>query len=79
MFGYFISFQNRHEMLHIEPLNRLLEEKWDTFAQWMFMFKFIVYIIYLSIFTAVAYNREEGIDHSNNEVGIHNSPEVGTL
>ncbi|KAG1937300.1 transient receptor potential cation channel subfamily V [Pimephales promelas] len=64
---YGSEIPNRHEMLHIEPLNRLLEEKWDRFAQWMFMFKFIVYIIYLSIFTAVAYNREEGIDLSNNE------------
>ncbi|XP_056126071.1 transient receptor potential cation channel subfamily V member 1 [Rhinichthys klamathensis goyatoka] len=64
---YGSEIPNRHEMLHIEPLNRLIEEKWDRFAQRMFMFKFIVYIIYLFIFTAVAYNREEGIDHRNNQ------------
>ncbi|MCI4394340.1 hypothetical protein PGIGA_G00167670 [Pangasianodon gigas] len=51
---------NRLEMLQIEPLNKLLEDKWNRFAKWIFLFKFIVYFIYLIIFTAASYHREEG-------------------
>ncbi|MCJ8748549.1 hypothetical protein PDJAM_G00166080 [Pangasius djambal] len=51
---------NRLEMLQIEPLNKLLEDKWNRFAKWIFLFKFIVYFIYLIIFTAGSYHREEG-------------------
>ncbi|XP_053474427.1 transient receptor potential cation channel subfamily V member 1-like [Ictalurus furcatus] len=51
---------NRLEMLQIEPLNKLLEDKWNRFAKWIFLFKFIVYIIYLIIFTVTSYHREEG-------------------
>ncbi|KAK7164901.1 hypothetical protein R3I94_003323 [Phoxinus phoxinus] len=64
---YGSEIPNRHEMLHIEPLNRLIEEKWDRFAQRMFMFNFISYIIYLCIFTAVAYHHEEGKYLINNQ------------
>ncbi|XP_048044280.1 transient receptor potential cation channel subfamily V member 1-like [Megalobrama amblycephala] len=62
---YGSEIPNRLEMLHIEPVNRLLEEKWDRFAKRMFMFNFIVYIIYLFIFTAVAYHHEEGKEKNN--------------
>ncbi|XP_056140690.1 transient receptor potential cation channel subfamily V member 1 [Lampris incognitus] len=48
---------NRHKMLQIEPLTRLLEEKWSRFAGRLFFFSFLVYILYLSVFTAVAYNK----------------------
>ncbi|XP_063061485.1 transient receptor potential cation channel subfamily V member 1-like [Engraulis encrasicolus] len=51
---------NRHDMLLIEPLHSLLEEKWHTFAKPMFWFNFIVYVIYLVIFTTVAFFRKEG-------------------
>jgi hypothetical protein len=47
-------------MLQIEPLNRLLEEKWDKFAARMFFLNFMVYLVYLSVFTAVAYYRKKG-------------------
>lgn len=47
-------------MLLIEPLHSLLEEKWHTFAKPMFWFNFIVYVIYLVIFTTVAFFRKEG-------------------
>ncbi len=67
---YLIWFQNRLEMLHIEPFNRLIEEKWDRFAKRMFLFNFIVYVIYLFIFTAVSYHRETGKDFNNSQVGI---------
>ncbi len=75
---YLIWFQNRLEMLNIEPFNRLIEEKWERFAKRMFMFNFIVYVIYLSIFTAVAYHREAGKDFNNIQVGIQPRAEVGT-
>ncbi len=75
---YLIWFQNRHEMLNIEPFNRLIEEKWERFAKRMFMFNFIVYVIYLFIFTAVAYHREAGKDFINSQVGIQPRAEVGT-
>uniref|UniRef100_A0A673XUR1 Transient receptor potential cation channel, subfamily V, member 1 n=1 Tax=Salmo trutta TaxID=8032 RepID=A0A673XUR1_SALTR len=57
---YSSDIPNRHEMLQIEPLNRLLEEKWDKFAARMFFLNFLVYLVYLSVFTAVAYNRKKG-------------------
>ncbi|KAM3874744.1 transient receptor potential cation channel subfamily V member 1-like [Diretmus argenteus] len=51
---------NRHEMLQIEPLRSLLEDKWDRFAAKIFLMNFLVYLIYLGIFTAVAVYRKEG-------------------
>uniref|UniRef100_A0A8C7JUJ5 Transient receptor potential cation channel, subfamily V, member 1 n=1 Tax=Oncorhynchus kisutch TaxID=8019 RepID=A0A8C7JUJ5_ONCKI len=57
---YSSDIPNRHEMLQIEPLNRLLEEKWDKFAARMFFLNFMVYLVYLSVFTAVAYYRKKG-------------------
>ncbi|XP_069801699.1 transient receptor potential cation channel subfamily V member 2 [Dendropsophus ebraccatus] len=48
---------NRHKMIVLEPLNRLLQEKWDTFAGKIFYLKFILYILYMCIFTATAYHR----------------------
>uniref|UniRef100_A0A8C4NQR7 Transient receptor potential cation channel, subfamily V, member 1 n=1 Tax=Dicentrarchus labrax TaxID=13489 RepID=A0A8C4NQR7_DICLA len=51
---------NRHEMLETEPLSRLLESKWKTFASRMFFFNFLVYLLYLIIFTFVAYNKQDG-------------------
>nr|XP_006641065.1 PREDICTED: transient receptor potential cation channel subfamily V member 1-like [Lepisosteus oculatus]XP_015223030.1 PREDICTED: transient receptor potential cation channel subfamily V member 1-like [Lepisosteus oculatus]XP_015223031.1 PREDICTED: transient receptor potential cation channel subfamily V member 1-like [Lepisosteus oculatus]XP_015223032.1 PREDICTED: transient receptor potential cation channel subfamily V member 1-like [Lepisosteus oculatus]XP_015223033.1 PREDICTED: transient rec len=57
---YGSEIPNRHELLQVEPLNKLLQEKWDRFASKMFFFNFFVYVIYLSIFTTVAYFRLEG-------------------
>lgn len=57
---YGSEIPNRLEMLHIEPLNKLLEEKWDTFAKQIFFFNFIFYLAYLFTFTTVAYNRQVG-------------------
>lgn len=57
---YGSEIPNRHEMLQIEPLNRLLEEKWKRFAGRIFLLNFIIYVFYLSTFTAVGYNRREG-------------------
>ncbi|XP_076131150.1 transient receptor potential cation channel subfamily V member 1-like [Alosa pseudoharengus] len=46
---------NRLEMLQVEPLNGLLEEKWRRFAHPIFLFRLMVYLIYLSIFSIVTY------------------------
>ncbi|KAJ0004290.1 hypothetical protein NQD34_010504 [Periophthalmus magnuspinnatus] len=53
------SIPNRHEMLETEPLNHLLDEKWKRFAGGIFFFNFLVYLLYLLIFTIVAYNKKD--------------------
>ncbi|XP_077402993.1 transient receptor potential cation channel subfamily V member 1 [Vanacampus margaritifer] len=57
---YGSDIPNRHEMLHTEPLRQLLEDKWKRFAGRMFCLNFLLYFGYLLMFTAVAYNREDG-------------------
>lgn len=44
-------------MLQMEPMNRLLESKWRNFAGPMFLFNFLAYMVYLCIFTVIAYNK----------------------
>lgn len=56
----FLLPQNRPEMLQIEPLRSLLEDKWDRFASKLFLMNFLLYLIYLIIFTTVALYRKEG-------------------
>ncbi|KAG7459180.1 transient receptor potential cation channel subfamily V member 1-like [Solea senegalensis] len=51
---------NRPEMLQIEPLYSLLKDKWDRFASKLFWMNFLLYLIYLVIFTTVTYYRREG-------------------
>ncbi|XP_029943300.1 transient receptor potential cation channel subfamily V member 1-like [Salarias fasciatus] len=51
---------NRPQMLQVEPLRSLLEEKWQNFASRLLLVHFLVYMIYLSIFTMVAFYRKEG-------------------
>ncbi|XP_049715939.1 transient receptor potential cation channel subfamily V member 1 [Elephas maximus indicus] len=48
---------NRHDMLLVEPLNRLLQDKWDRFVKRIFYFNFFIYCLYMIIFTMAAYNR----------------------
>lgn len=54
------NIPNRHEMLETEPLGRLLDEKWKRFAGGIFLFNFLIYVLYLIVFTLVAYNKKEG-------------------
>lgn len=56
---YGTEIPNRLEMLQVEPLNQLLEEKWKRFAHPIFFFTFVVYVMYLSIFSTVAYYRKD--------------------
>ncbi|KAM4726343.1 LOW QUALITY PROTEIN: transient receptor potential cation channel subfamily V member 1 [Anableps anableps] len=57
---YGSDIPNRHEMLETEPLSCLLEDKWKKFGAGMFFFNFLVYLVYLFIFTVVAYNKKDG-------------------
>ncbi|XP_068585530.1 transient receptor potential cation channel subfamily V member 1 [Cebidichthys violaceus] len=57
---YGSDIPNRHEMLQMEPLSHLLEEKWKKFAGRMFFVNFLVYLLYLIIFTLLAYNKKSG-------------------
>ncbi|XP_043997306.1 transient receptor potential cation channel subfamily V member 1-like [Gambusia affinis] len=56
---YGTDIPNRHEMLETEPLSCLLEDKWKKFGGGMFFFNFLVYLVYLIIFTVVAYNKKD--------------------
>lgn len=47
-------------MLQIEPLRSLLEDKWDRFGSKLFLMNFLVYLIYVIIFTTVAFYRKDG-------------------
>ncbi|KAF6722300.1 Transient receptor potential cation channel subfamily V member 1 [Oryzias melastigma] len=51
---YGSDIPNRHEMLQTEPLSQLLQAKWKKFAGGMFFFNFLVYCLYLTVFTIVA-------------------------
>ena len=44
-------------MLLVEPLNRLLQDKWDRFVKRIFYFNFFIYCLYMIIFTTAAYYR----------------------
>uniref|UniRef100_A0A8C8ZLK5 Transient receptor potential cation channel subfamily V member 2 n=1 Tax=Prolemur simus TaxID=1328070 RepID=A0A8C8ZLK5_PROSS len=47
---------HRHRMIVLEPLNKLLQAKWDLLIP-RFFFNFLCYLIYMLIFTAVAYHQ----------------------
>lgn len=48
--------QHRHRMVVLEPLNKLLQEKWDRLIP-RFFFNFACYLVYMLIFTVVAYHQ----------------------
>lgn len=60
LINLFTLLQNRPEMLQIQPLRSLLEDKWDRFASKLFLMNFFFYLLYLIIFTSVAFYRKEG-------------------
>ncbi|CAI9591408.1 unnamed protein product [Staurois parvus] len=55
--AYSSETPNRHDMLLVEPLNRLLQDKWDRFVKRVFYFNFLVYVAFVIIFTIAAYYR----------------------
>ncbi|XP_029784736.1 transient receptor potential cation channel subfamily V member 2 [Suricata suricatta] len=48
--------QHRHQMVVLEPLNKLLQAKWDLLMP-RFFFNFLCYLVYTFLFTAVAYHQ----------------------
>ncbi|XP_053130688.1 transient receptor potential cation channel subfamily V member 1 [Hemicordylus capensis] len=55
--AYSSETPNRHEMLLVEPLNQLLQDKWDRFVKHLFYLNFIVYATHILILTVAAYYR----------------------
>ncbi|KAM9320337.1 LOW QUALITY PROTEIN: uncharacterized protein PAF06_004847 [Gastrophryne carolinensis] len=55
--AYSCETPNRHEMLLVEPLNKLLQDKWDRFGKRIFYLNFMAYVAYVIIFTVSAYYR----------------------
>uniref|UniRef100_A0A8C6YPS4 Transient receptor potential cation channel subfamily V member 2-like n=1 Tax=Nothoprocta perdicaria TaxID=30464 RepID=A0A8C6YPS4_NOTPE len=53
--AYSSDTPNRYKMVVLEPLNKLLQHKWETFASKRFYFSFISYLSFMIIFTAIAY------------------------
>ncbi|XP_067421945.1 transient receptor potential cation channel subfamily V member 2-like isoform X2 [Emydura macquarii macquarii] len=47
---------NRYEMVVLEPLNKLLQHKWDSFVKWRFYFSLFCYLIFMAIFTFLTYH-----------------------
>ncbi|XP_067866870.1 transient receptor potential cation channel subfamily V member 3-like isoform X2 [Heterodontus francisci] len=53
------KIQNRHMMLSVEPLSTLLEQKWQKFAAYMFIFSCFLYMSYIIAFTAIYYDQSQ--------------------
>ncbi|XP_014827614.1 PREDICTED: LOW QUALITY PROTEIN: transient receptor potential cation channel subfamily V member 1-like [Poecilia mexicana] len=51
---------NRPEMLQIEPLRSLLQDKWQRFASKLFLLNFLSYLLILAVFTTAAFYRKDG-------------------
>nr|XP_020664736.1 transient receptor potential cation channel subfamily V member 2 [Pogona vitticeps]XP_020664737.1 transient receptor potential cation channel subfamily V member 2 [Pogona vitticeps]XP_020664738.1 transient receptor potential cation channel subfamily V member 2 [Pogona vitticeps]XP_020664739.1 transient receptor potential cation channel subfamily V member 2 [Pogona vitticeps]XP_020664740.1 transient receptor potential cation channel subfamily V member 2 [Pogona vitticeps] len=47
---------NRYKMVVLEPVNKLLQHKWDSFAARRFYLSFACYVMFLIIFSATAYH-----------------------
>ncbi|XP_024132414.1 transient receptor potential cation channel subfamily V member 1 [Oryzias melastigma] len=54
------NIPNRPEMIKLEPLRSLLQDKWERFGAKLFLLNFLCYLMYLAIFTTVAFYRKEG-------------------
>uniref|UniRef100_A0A8I3W4D5 Transient receptor potential cation channel subfamily V member 2 n=1 Tax=Callithrix jacchus TaxID=9483 RepID=A0A8I3W4D5_CALJA len=63
---------HRHRMVVLEPLNKLLQEKWDLLIPRFFL-NFLCNLIYMLIFTTVAYHqpalKKQADSHLKAEVG----------
>uniref|UniRef100_A0A8C4XU49 Transient receptor potential cation channel subfamily V member 2 n=1 Tax=Falco tinnunculus TaxID=100819 RepID=A0A8C4XU49_FALTI len=53
--AYSSDTPKRYKMVVLEPLNKLLQQKWETFASKRFYFSFVSYLSFMIIFTAIAY------------------------
>ncbi|XP_078278886.1 transient receptor potential cation channel subfamily V member 3-like [Rhinoraja longicauda] len=50
------KIQNRHLLLSVEPLNNLLQQKWERFAIYMFTASCLFYVLYITTFTSIYYD-----------------------
>ncbi|XP_033028486.1 transient receptor potential cation channel subfamily V member 2-like [Lacerta agilis] len=55
--AYSSDTPKRYEMVVLEPINKLLQSKWDSFAAMRFYISFFSYVVFMSVFSAVAYHR----------------------
>uniref|UniRef100_UPI00398EAE7A transient receptor potential cation channel subfamily V member 3-like isoform X2 n=1 Tax=Pristiophorus japonicus TaxID=55135 RepID=UPI00398EAE7A len=46
--------RNRHEMLCVEPMNELLQKKWEDFGSYIFIVSLVFYLTYIITLTIVA-------------------------
>lgn len=46
-------------MLQKDLLSKMLDSKWKKFAGHMFFFNFLFYLLYLTTFTFIAYNKRD--------------------
>lgn len=51
------KIQNRHLLLSVEPLSTLLQQKWEKFAIYMFTASCLFYVLYITTFTAIYYDK----------------------
>uniref|UniRef100_A0A8C8VMJ6 Transient receptor potential cation channel subfamily V member 2 n=1 Tax=Pelusios castaneus TaxID=367368 RepID=A0A8C8VMJ6_9SAUR len=47
---------NRYKMVVLEPLNKLLQHKWDSYVKWKFYSSLFSYLMFMAIFTSLAYH-----------------------
>ncbi|XP_061461106.1 transient receptor potential cation channel subfamily V member 2-like isoform X2 [Rhineura floridana] len=55
--AYSSDTPNRYKMVVLEPLNKLLQYKWDSYAARRFYLSFFTYLMFMVVFSAVAYHR----------------------
>ncbi|CAL8302683.1 unnamed protein product [Lota lota] len=49
----------RMDLLQVEPLCGLLNQKWNQFAGHLLLLHFLLYLLYLGAFTTIAYNKKD--------------------
>ncbi|KAM4687591.1 transient receptor potential cation channel subfamily V member 3-like [Discoglossus pictus] len=54
------------EVLSMEPLQELLEIKWNKFACFMFYLSTILYLCYMTVFTVISRNKHQATETSKN-------------
>ncbi|XP_015682664.1 transient receptor potential cation channel subfamily V member 2-like, partial [Protobothrops mucrosquamatus] len=55
--AYSSNTPNRYKMVVLEPLNKLLQHKWESFIRKRFFISLFLHLIYMLVFTATGYYR----------------------
>ncbi|XP_026580233.1 transient receptor potential cation channel subfamily V member 2-like, partial [Pseudonaja textilis] len=53
--AYSSNTPNRYKMVALEPLNKLLQHKWESFIRKRFFFSLFLHLIFMFIYTGTAY------------------------